>query len=131
MLSPHDDQMVVSWVDQGGVVFVEMMTSPKFFYDVDFVVLTTLRHLVSAIVPGPWEHDIPSAIGSIWYGLVTNPPTRDNLGGSVINGIAIQYTYISEGPLIGVTFWNYKDSPLGTNEPRDSDTDRPTLVPRN
>ena len=103
----HDNHISLLWVERDGIVFVEMLASIPNVFDqwaapsVD----AELRSLVSAVIPQPWQYDYTSGIMSIWYGLESNPASRQNPSSSVVNGVGIRTYYSSEVPAVGVIFW--------------------------
>lgn len=95
--------MSVLWVDQGGIVFAEIIVNVNALGSA--TTLGRLSEVISAMVPTPWEFCLPCDIQSYWYNLHTNPPAREDPPSFVINGVAIQLAYVDHGPTVVATLW--------------------------
>ena len=99
----NDTPMSVLWVDQGGIVFAEIIVNVNALGSA--TTLGRLSEVISAIVPAPWEFCLPCDIQSYWYNLDTNPPAREDPPSFVINDVAIQLAYVEHGPTVVATLW--------------------------
>ncbi len=108
----HDGQISVQWFEEEGVILVMMIASvPNAFSNWSAPsVEAELRRLFTAVIPPPWESDYAGSTMSIWFGLESNPASRENPPNGIVKGVVIQINYIPEVPAVSVSLWKYPDS---------------------